>query len=261
MKVGDIIDAIEAVAPPSLQEGWDNTGLLVGYREADCRGVMLCVDVTPDIILEALEAGCDMIVSHHPLIFKGLKRLNGDGRVERSVELAVKRGVAVYCCHTSIDNAPGGVSRVMAKRLGVDGREVLSPQTGGGGNTGLGVVGCFSEPLTATDFVERVKRSFGSPVARCSRCPEGGITRVAMCGGSGSEFIADAVAAGAQAYITSDTRYHDFVDYGEKIFIVDIGHFESEECTKEIFYQIITEKFPNFAVCYSVIETNPISYL
>lgn len=261
MKVGDIIDAIEAVAPPSLQEGWDNTGLLVGHRDADCRGVMLCVDVTPEIILEALEAGCDMIVSHHPLIFKGLKRLNGDGRVERSVELAVKSGVAVYCCHTSIDNAPGGVSWVMANRLGADGCEVLSPQAGSAGDTGLGVVGCFSEPLTATDFVERVKRSFGSPVARCSRCPGGGITRVAMCGGSGSEFIADAVAAGAQAYVTSDTRYHDFVDYGEKIFIVDIGHFESEECTKEIFYQIITEKFPNFAVCYSVIETNPISYL
>lgn len=261
MKVGDIVDAIETVAPPSLQEGWDNTGLLVGRREAECRGVMLCVDVTPDIIHEALEAGCDMIVSHHPLIFKGLKRLNGDGRVERSVELAVKRGVAIYCCHTSIDNAPGGVSWVMAKRLGADRCEVLSPRTGGDGSTGLGVVGCFGEPLAAIDFVERVKCSFRSPVARCSRCPEGGITRVAMCGGSGSEFIADAVAAGAQAYVTSDTRYHDFVDYGEKIFIVDIGHFESEECTKEIFYQIITEKFPNFAVCYSVIETNPISYL
>lgn len=261
MKVGDIIDAIEAVAPNSLQEGWDNTGLLVGRRDADCRGVMLCVDVTPDIVLEALEAGCDMIVSHHPLIFKGLKRLNGDGRVERSVELAVKNGVAIYCCHTSIDNASGGVSWVMANRLGATGCEVLSHQAGSDGLTGLGVIGGFNEPLTADRLVERVKRSFGSPVARCSRCPEVEISRVAMCGGSGSEFIADAIAAGAQAYITSDTRYHDFVDYGEKIFIVDIGHFESEECTKEIFYQIITEKFPNFAVRYSVIETNPISYL
>lgn len=261
MKVGDIVDAIEAVAPSSLQEGWDNTGLLVGRREADCRGVMLCVDVTPGIIIEAVEARCDMIVSHHPLIFKGLKRLNGDGRVERSVELALKNGIAIYCCHTSIDNAPGGVSWVMAKRLGAAGCEVLSRRPGDGVAAGLGVVGCFDTPLTAVELVERVKCSFGSPIARCSRRPDDVITRVAMCGGSGSEFLADAVAAGAQAYITSDTRYHDFVDYGEKIFIVDIGHFESEECTKEIFYQIITEKFPNFAVRYSVIETNPISYL
>lgn len=261
MKVGDIVDAIEAVAPPELQEGWDNTGLIVGRRDADCHGVMLCVDVTPDIVAEALASGCDMIVSHHPLIFKGIKRLNGAGRVERSVMLAVEKGVAVYCCHTSIDNAPGGVSWTMAKRLGIGDCEVLSSQDGGDGSSGLGVIGTFVKPLTAAELVERVKRSFGSPVARCSCPPDRLIGRVAMCGGSGSEFLANAVAGGAQAYVTSDTRYHDFVDYGDKIFIVDIGHFESEECTKEIFYQIITEKFPNFAVRYSVTETNPISYL
>lgn len=261
MKVADIIDAIETVAPPALQEEWDNTGLLVGRREAECRGVMLCVDVTVEIVREALDAGCDMIVSHHPLIFKGLKRLNGAGRVEQSVELAIKEGVAIYCCHTSIDNAPGGVSWTMAKRLGVTDCGVLSQHAGNDPTVGLGTIGRFSEPLAAAELVERVKRSFGSPVARCSRLPQGAISRVAMCGGSGSEFLGEAIAAGAQAYITSDTRYHDFVDYGDKIFIVDIGHFESEECTKEIFYQIITEKFPNFAVRYSVIETNPISYL
>lgn len=261
MKVGDIVDAIEAVAPPSLQEGWDNTGLLVGTRDAECRGVMVCVDVTPAIIDEALAAGCNMVVSHHPLIFKGLKRLNGANRVERSVIKAIENGVAVYCCHTSIDNASvDGVSRVMARKLGVADCEVLSPREADG-STGLGVIGSFATPVSPVGLVELVKRSFGSPVARCSALPRGMIGRVAMCGGSGSEFLAYAVAAGASAYITSDTRYHDFVDYGEKIFIVDIGHFESEECTKEIFYQIIKEKFPNFAVCYSVIETNPISYL
>lgn len=261
MKVGDIVNAIEAIAPPSLQEGWDNTGLLVGSRDNECRGVMVCVDVTPAIIDEALSAGCDMVVSHHPLIFKGLKRLNGSNRVERSVIKAIENGVAVYCCHTSIDNAPvEGVSHVMARKLGVTDCDVLSPG-GSDRNIGLGVVGRFAEPLSPIGLVELVKRSFGSPVTRCSSLPSGMIGRVAMCGGSGSGFIADAIAAGASAYITSDTRYHDFVDYGDKIFIVDIGHFESEECTKEIFYQIIKEKFPNFAVCYSVIETNPISYL
>lgn len=261
MKVRDIVDAIEAIAPPTLQEGWDNTGLLVGSLDRECRGVMVCVDVTPAIIDEALAAGCDMVVSHHPLIFKGLKRLNGANRVERSVIKAIERGVSVYCCHTSIDSAPvDGVSRMMARKLGVTDCEVLSPHEADR-NAGLGVVGNFASPISPIELVELVKRSFGSPVARCSALPSEMIGRVAMCGGSGSEFLADSIAAGASAYITSDTRYHDFVDYGDKIFIIDIGHFESEECTKEIFCQIIREKFPNFAVCYSAIETNPISYL
>lgn len=261
MKVGDVVAAIEAVAPPSLQEGWDNTGLLVGQPQSECRGVMLCVDVTPEIVDEAVAAGCDMIVSHHPLIFKGLKRLNGGNRVELSVIKAIEKGVAVYCCHTSIDNAPSvGVSFAMARRLGVVGPQVLSAKNGDK-EAGLGVIGRLDSPLDPLALVERVKAAFGSPVARCSKPPRKDLLTVAMCGGSGSEFLADAIAAGADAYITSDTRYHDFVDYGDKIFIVDIGHFESEECTKEIFYQIIREKFPNFAVCYSVIETNPISYL
>lgn len=261
MKVGDIAEAIETVAPPSFQEGWDNTGLLVGRLEDDCNGVMLCVDVTPSIVKEAIAAGCDMIVSHHPLIFKGLKRLNGDTRVERAVIEAVRNGVAIYCCHTSIDNVPGvGVSHAMARRLGLVDVRTLSLREPGG-SAGLGVVGNLEPGVSAADFVDRVKRAFGSPVARCSSAPTADVARVALCGGSGSEFLPDAVAAGADAYVTSDTRYHDFCDYGDKIFIVDIGHFESEECTKEIFYQIIKEKFPNFAVCYSVIETNPISYL
>ncbi len=148
----------------------------------------------------------------------------------------------------------------MAKRLDVKNIQVLSADAAGA-DSGLGVVGDFAAELSPAELVAKVKKAFNSPVARCS-CPKTEkIRRIAMCGGSGSEFLSQAIAAGAQAYLTSDTRYHDFVDYSDKIFVVDIGHFESEECTKQIFYQIITEKFPNFAVRYSVLETNPISYL
>lgn len=261
-RVADIVAAIEALAPASLQEPWDNTGLLIGSMDQPCRGVLLCVDITPAIVDEAIAAGLDMIVSHHPLIFKGLKRLNGDGRVELSAIKAIRAGIAVYCGHTSVDKAlAGGVSWVMARRLGVAGCAVLSPA--GSVEPGLGVVGDLDSPLTPRELAERVKAAFSSPVARCTdpvAAPRS-ITRVAMCGGSGSEFIDDAIAAGAQAFITSDTRYHLFSDYADKIFLVDIGHFESEECTKEIFYHAISEKIPNFAIRYSVTETNPISYI
>ncbi len=258
-----IIGAIESIAPLSLQESWDNTGLLVGHAEPgrECTGVMLCVDVTPGIVEQAAERGCNLIISHHPLIFKGLKHINGTSRVEVSVIMAIRNDIAIYCCHTSIDKAINlGVSQRMARMLGLTDIEVLSPEPTTPG-AGLGAIGTLSAPLLPQELVDRVKATFGSPIARCSSVPSMPITRMALCGGSGGEFIPDAVARGAQAYINSDTRYHDFSDWGERIFIIDIGHFESEQCTKQIFSEIITEKFPNFAHCYFADEYNPISYL
>lgn len=261
--IHDIIGAIESIAPVSLQEPWDNTGLLVGVAnpERQCTGVMLCVDVTPQVVAEATMRGCNLIISHHPLIFKGLKHINGEGRVEESVIMAIRSDIDIYCCHTSIDKAISrGVSHRMADMLGLSDVDVLSPDTTNPG-AGLGAIGHTPTPLSPLQLVEMVKRAFGSPVARCSTPPSTPITCVALCGGSGGEFIPQAVALGAQAYINSDTRYHDFSDWGERIFIVDIGHFESEHCTKQIFSEIIQEKFPNFAHCYFADEKNPISYL
>ncbi|MDE6309211.1 MAG: Nif3-like dinuclear metal center hexameric protein [Muribaculaceae bacterium] len=261
--IHDIIGAIESIAPLSLQESWDNTGLLVGGAKTDrqCTGVMLCVDVTPQIVKQAAECGCNLIISHHPIIFKGLKHISGMGRVEESIVMAIRSDIDIYCCHTSIDKAVSrGVSHRMAQMLGLNDIEVLSPDDACPG-AGLGAIGNTSTPMSAQQLVDNVKHAFGLPVARCSTPPPEPITRVALCGGSGGEFIPRAVAVGAQAYINSDTRYHDFSDWGERIFIVDIGHFESEQCTKQIFSEIIREKFPNFAHCYFADEKNPISYL
>lgn len=260
MTCRDIIDAVNGFAPLGFQESWDNSGVQLGCIDDECRGALLCVDVTPAVVDEAISRGCNLIISHHPLLFKALRNITGATPVEVAVMRAIRHGIAVYSAHTSLDSTRGGVSHAMAARLGARVVSVLSPSASDP-EVGLGVLARFDEPISGDVLVERVHRAFDSPVARCSVMPQGMIEYVAMCGGSGGEFIPLARAAGASAYITSDVRYHDFVDHGREIFIVDIGHYESESCAKDIFYRVISEKFPNFAVYYSEIEKNPINYL
>ena len=261
----DIIDAIEQVAPRRLQEDYDNTGLQCGRVDVECTGVLLCVDVTAGIVAEARLRGCNLIVTHHPLLFHGIKQVTGQGRVQEALVAAIRNDVAVYSCHTAIDNAPDGISHVMARRLRLTGVAVLERHHDNVmREVGSGVIGTLPEPLTPAGFVALVKRTFGSPVARCSdpaALPGGTIVRVALCGGAGAFLIDEAVARGADAYLTSDTKFNLFLDHAGEIFLVDIGHHESEECAKDIFYHVITKKFPNFAVYYSQTEENPIKYL
>lgn len=365
MIIAHVIDAIESYAPPALQESYDNSGLIIGSRNDECTGALITVDVTENVVAEAVAAGCNLIVAHHPLIFSGLKRLDGSTPQQRAVIAAVRARVAVYACHTSLDSTRGGVSQRMARLLRLADVQPLAtpapnmlklqvfvPQThaddlclalfdaGAGriGNydscsyavdgvgsyrplagadpfigtvgethheaerclqvvlprwrrraveaalrqvhpyeepaydfiaveniipmTGLGAVGRLPEPLTPRRLVDATKSAFGSPVARCNAFdPEAPITRVALCGGSGGSLIRTAIAAGAQAFITSDVKYHDFVDYAGEIFIIDIGHHESENCSKTIIFDVISEKFPNFALRYSQSDVNPINYL
>ncbi len=259
--IRQIADMLEQTAPLSLQESYDNCGLIVGDFSAVCTGALLTVDVTPDIVREAADAGCNLIVAHHPLIFHGLKHLlDGGSAVEQAVIAALRGGIAVYVCHTALDNAPSGVSARMAAMLGLTDVTILAPDASG--RAGSGVVGSLPSPVTASSFVQMVKAAFDSPVARCSAYDmDAPISRVALCGGSGSFLIPNAIAAGAQAFVTSDTKYHDFVDNAHRILITDIGHHESENCTKDIFYHVIKEKFPNFAVRYARLDVNPIIYL
>lgn len=360
MRIGEIISAIERYAPRDFQESWDNTGLQTGSPITECSGVLTCVDCTPEVVEEAISLGCNLIVAHHPLIFKGIKRLVGATPVEVSLIRAIESGISVYSSHTALDSTPGGVSYEMARRLGVTPVRALDPIAprwvlmsvmvpvakaeelrlalfdagcgeivcGPDGKAtgydccsfnvdgigtfraldgshpavgehlelhhepetkismlvsrrlldrareviadvhpyespameviemqnpipaiGLGIVGNLAEPLTPMEFIERVKKTFGSPVVRHTAIadPDVKLRRVAMCGGSGGEFIPKAMGSGAQVYLSSDIRYHDFVDYRNDILIVDIGHFESEQVTKDIFYHIITQKIANFA--------------
>lgn len=259
-RIADIIGAIEASAPRSLQESYDNSGLQTGDPSAVCTGVMLAVDPVPAVIAQAQASGCNLVVTHHPLLFKGLKSITGSNPVEQTVIAAIRAGIAVYSAHTSLDRAPGGVSHRMAEMLGLKHIEPLEADEADTA-IGLGAVGTLPHALTEAGFIQLVKSTFGSPVARHTRLTSREIRKVALCGGSGSSLLPLAIAEGAQAMITSDTRYHDFVDYADRILIVDIGHFESERCSKSIFRAIITEKFPNFAHLYDATENNPINYM
>ncbi len=261
MKIKEITDVIERFAPPALQEDYDNTGYQTGDPEAEASGVLLCVDVTEEIVNEAVERGCNLIVSHHPLLFRGVKCVIGRNRPERVLAEAIRRGVTVYSSHTATDSAVGGVSWRMAERLGLVDVEVLVPSSAGA-QTGLGVVGNLPAPMSLDRFLVSVKDAFGCKALKVSRFDGAAtVSRVAMCGGSAGEFMPEAIAAGAHVYVTADCKLNQFLDYARDIVLVDAGHFETEECTKQIFFDVITEKFPNFAVCYSEKEKNPIIYL
>lgn len=265
--LGDVIAAIEEVAPKSLQESWDNTGwqLLTPRQGASaaCAGVLTCVDVTEPIVEEAAAQGFNLIVSHHPVLFKGQKSLTGATQVERVILEAMRRGVSIYSSHTALDSAPGvGISWEIGRRIGLTDMEVLAPSAANP-EAGLGVIGNLPDELTPGEFAERVKSALGIPVAVCSRPddPRSPLGRVALCGGSGGEFLTEAIARGADAYVSSDMRHHDIVDYRGDILIVNIGHHEAERCAKDIFYHAITKKIPNFAVKSSEVERDPVVYL
>ena len=364
--LNEIITALEAEVNPGLQESWDNTGWQVCAESKDdvCTGVLICVDVTDAVISEAIARGYNLIVSHHPLIFRPLKRLTGTTPAERMAIKLIKSGISVYSAHTSLDNASKGVAYYRAEAVGltkicplaprrdvlykvavyvpekdadtvrdamhhagaghigrydrcgftIKGEGTFRPLQGSNPHigqqdettvvsemkieavvpahlrskvesairkahpyeepaidiyhieaadtsTGLGAVGNLPQPLSAARLIERIKEVYGSPVVRTTPHDDSmTVSRVALCGGSGGEFIPAAIGAGAQVYVTSDVRYHDFVDYRERILVVDTGHYESEKCTTILLSRIISKKFPNFAVGISTTETNSITY-
>lgn len=253
MKVRDIVLAVEEFAPLGVQEGWDNSGLIVGSPEDDVKGVMLGFDCTPALVDEALKEGCDMIVTHHPLIFKGIRTISPEDPVGGAIYKAIRGGVAVYAAHTTADKVRGGVSWAMAGRLGLENVTFLE-----GEECGLGVVGDMPREMSGEEAVEYVKECFSLKMLRCSR-PVRKVRRVALCGGSGGSLIQTAMASGAQAYVSGDISYHQFFTR-EGFMIMDIGHFESEIDIVKILFEVIRKKFPNFAVRTAFSLENPVQY-
>ncbi len=361
MKLSAIINAIEEFAPLPLQEKWDNSGLQIGLPDGngEVTGVLICLDATVAIVEEASRRGCNLIVSHHPLIFKGFKHLTGSTPQEETAAAAIRAGIAVYSAHTSLDSTVGGISYFMASLLGAVTGGVVEPagveyytvgvtcpramssdvrlvllgntdsctysdiegESAGAGEDfdpvngirlihepltcvkidvdslrlggvlrslsgmpgydkmsvevsalhrrssdyGLGVYATLpGDGMTGAEFVEALRRVFGTPCIKASAAyhPDMKIRRIALCGGSAPDFICKAAAAGVDAYVTADVRYHDFANAScLPMAVFDIGHFESEICAKDIFYHVITKKIANFAVYKSEIETNPVKYL
>ena len=257
MKVKDIINVIEKFAPLSIQESWDNSGLCVGSPDAQVTSVLLGLDCTEELVDEAIACGADMIITHHPLIFSGLKRITPEDQIGAAVIKAVKAGISIYAAHTSADKVIAGVSGAMAARLGLVNVSILDED---GDGTGLGVVGDLQQPLSAQEAVALVKDRFSLKAMRTSRPLEGPITRVAMCGGSGGSLIKAAMASGAQLYISGDISYHNFFTR-EGFMIMDIGHYESEIEIVEILFSLLRKNFPTFAVRITQnIYSNPIFY-
>ena len=363
MKTRDIVNIIESFADPGIQESWDNSGLIIGDPGSEVSGVLLCLDVTEAILDEAIEIGYNMIVSHHPPVFSGLKRFSGRDPVGRLVTKAIKNDLIIYSAHTNLDQVQDGVSGRIASKLGLVDTKILVPreddllklvtfiptdhfdkvsaaifEAGAGhiGNydscgysidgtgsfragegtdpfsgkkgemnyeeekrfetifpkhlksglikrllevhpyeevaydiyplknsnpyMGLGIVGNLPEPVSEQDFLGRVKEALNAGSIRHTDLLGKDVSRVAVLGGSGSEFLKYAKRAGADVYITADIKYHQFFDADDKILIMDVGHYESEHHALEVLNELILKKLTNFAVRISKISTNPINY-
>ena len=361
MKIKEIVSALERFAPLPLQDGFDNAGLQIGLTEAEATGALLCLDVTEAVLDEAIALGYNLIISHHPLIFKGYKSITGKDYVERCILKAIKNDIVIYSAHTNLDNAQGGVNYKIAEKIGLKNLKVLEPKesnlvklvtfvpyaqadvvrqalfAAGCGNignydscsynlrgegtfrakegthpfcgtigelhheeevrietilpiykkaevvkalvaahpyeepafdlyplqnnwqqAGAGIVG---EPETELEFLKRIKKTFEVGCVRHNKLTGREIQKVALCGGAGAFLLPQAIRMGADVFVTGEIKYHDYFGHEGDILMAEIGHYESEQYTKEIFYSIIRDLFPNFALQLSKINTNPIKYL
>ena len=258
IKIRQVMDALERFAPLPLQESYDNAGLQVGLTEAEISGVLLCLDVTEAVVDEAVGKGCNLIVAHHPLIFRKLAHIGGENYVERAVMKAIKNDVAIVAAHTNLDNAEGGVNFKMAEKIGLERLESLQGPVVDG--KWSGVVGELPEPMSAEDFIGLLKRNFGVKSLIANELLRRKICRVALCGGSGSFMLGDAIRAKADAFVTGEMGYHEFFGHEQTIQICVVGHYESEQFTTEIFRDIIVREYPELLVFITNISTNPIKY-
>ena len=265
-----MLSALERFAPLPLQESWDNAGLQVGLTETEVSGALLCLDVNEKIVDEAIRKGCNLIVSHHPLLFHGLKQVSDDGYVPRCVIKAIKNDICIISMHTNMDNAIGGVNFKIAEKMGA------TPINGqGAGNKKQDelqgavckdeakcpmVVAELAEPMSSRDFVQMVKERFNVGCAMCNELLERPIRKVAICGGAGDFMLPDAVKAGADAFVTGEMHYHVYFDHEQEIQICVIGHYQSEQFTSEIFRDIINTECPGVKTCIAETNTNPIVY-
>lgn len=364
MKIKEVTAYLEQIAPLDLQESYDNSGLIVGDPDQDISKILISLDCTEAVVADAIAKGCNLIISHHPIVFKGLKRFNGNNYVERTVIKAIQHDIALYAIHTNLDNVTGGVNTKIASLLSLQNQAILEPKsdllyklvvyvprshvelvrealfeagagqvgakydqcsfnTAGYGTfrpqedaqpaigeiglqerveetrievvytkaierkvllamyeahpyeevaydtiklenknqeVGAGVIGNLENPLSELDFLAYLKNKLNLNVIRYTALQGKAVSRVAVCGGAGGFLLPAAKRSGADFFVTADYKYHEFFDAENKIVIADIGHYESEQFTQELLFDIITEKFPNFAVLITEVDTNPIKH-
>jgi len=261
MIIQDITNAIEALAPLSYAEDFDNVGLLIGNHQTTVSGVLVTLDTLEATVDEAIAKKCNLIVSFHPIIFSGLKKINSNSYVERVVLKAIQNNIAIYATHTALDNSNKGVSAKICDVLGLQNTAILVPKENSNQQVGMGMVGEFSEAMEEDAFLQFVKTTMKTACIRHSEKLHKPIKRVAVLGGSGSFAIAKAIHVKADAYLSADFKYHDFFKAEKQLLLADIGHYESEQFTKELLVEYLTKKFTNFAILLSEKSTNPIYYI
>ncbi len=272
MKTSEVIAYLDEVMHPEYQEDYDNSGFLLGDSRSDYSGSLVALDMTEAVADEAIAAGLNLIVTHHPFIFRGVRRLTDRDTTGRVAMRLIEHGICLYAAHTNLDNLPWGVNGALARQLGLRNCRVLRKMQGAseapvaaGGSIGAGLVGELAEPEAADSFLRRVKAVTGIPFIRTSPFSipntQSTIKRVAICGGSGADFIGDALAARADIYLTGDLKYHDFQRTDGRMLLADIGHYESEQFAKDVIFSVISEKFSNFACRISDVQRGIVSYI
>lgn len=262
MKIKEVSDFLEELAPLHYQESYDNCGLIIGDKNVEVKGVLIALDCTEAVIEEAIETGSNLVIAHHPIVFEGLKKINGSTYVERTVIKAIKNDIAIYAIHTNLDNIHNGVSGKIASKLNLKNCRILSPKIELNTDlVGSGILGELEEAMDSEKFLMMLKRKMNTNCIRHTVLVKKKIKKVALCGGSGSSLLQNAILLKADIFITADFKYHEFFDAEDHLVIADIGHYESEQFTKDLIYDLLIKNFTKFAVRLSKVNTNPINYL
>lgn len=266
VKIKEILSALEHFAPLPLQESYDNAGLQVGLTaEQEASGALLCLDVTEEVIREAIDLGCNLIISHHPLLFRPLKQVTERTQVERCVRLAIQNDITIYAAHTNLDNAEDGVNYRIAEKLGLVDVSMMQAREIWVGErhitAGSGVTGYLPGPEDSLAFLQRVKDVFHIESLQHNELLQRPIQSVALCGGSGAFLLDEALRLEADAFLTGEMSYHQFFGHEQEIQLAVMGHYQSEQYTREIFFERISDLAPDIPLFITNIDTNPIKYL
>lgn len=265
MKIQEIIHSLEQWAPLDFQESYDNSGLISGNPNQECTGVLCSLDCTEEVIDEAIAKGCNLIVSHHPIIFKGVKQLTIKHFIGRTLIKAIRHNISLYAFHTNLDNVIDGVNKSLADQLQLTNRRILAPIAGKfdqhGQEIGAGIVGELPLDTEASSFLQWVKEKFHLSVLKHTPIVNNQLKTIALCGGSGSFLIDTVKQQNIDCFITSDLKYHEFFEADGQLLLLDIGHGESEQFVPALIVAYLTGKFPTFAVLESSVNTQPVRYL
>ncbi|MEO6190293.1 MAG: Nif3-like dinuclear metal center hexameric protein [Saprospiraceae bacterium] len=259
--IKDLCQYLEEIAPLHLQESYDNAGLITGHPDWEVKAVLISLDATESVIDEAISLGANMVISHHPIVFRGLKSFTGNHYVERAIIKALKNDIALYAIHTNLDNVLiNGVNQKIADKIVLQNCTILSPKMSNIPDIGAGIIGELAHPLPISDFLAHIKKNLQCHSIKYTSHLKRPVHKVAICGGTGAFLIPEAIRSGADVFITSDLKYHEFFEANEQIILMDIGHFESEQFTIELLFELISKKYRNFAAHCTKTNTNPVQY-